>query len=84
MKAAASWKAYGQRSKVLNLARDLARSGQHADHRSIIAEVELLEGFAELRDRLGDSALRLQLDRLCALAQASGGRQRTLGAPWPT
>jgi len=27
---------YGQRRKVLNYARDLARSGEHADHQTIL------------------------------------------------
>jgi hypothetical protein len=61
-----------QRQRVLNRARDLARSGQHPDHKSIIAHLEPMEGFAEAGDRLRD--IRGQLDRLCALAQS--GRLR--------
>ena len=80
MKHVTSWKAYGQRSKVLNLARDLARSGQHADHRSIIAHIELVGDFADVRDRLVDRAIRSQLDRLCLLAQASPVRKHPRAA----
>ena len=57
-----------QRKRVLEAARDLARSGQHPDHKSILAHLELMEGFADVRDRLRD--LRGQLDKLCALAQS--------------
>lgn len=57
-----------RRKRVLDAARDLARSGQHPDHKSIIPQIESMEGFAETRDRLKD--IRLQLDRLCALAKA--------------
>jgi hypothetical protein len=65
-------KVHDRRVKVLNHARELARSGQHPDHKSIIAHLEHLEGFAEAHNRLRD--LRGQLDRLCALAQS--GRSR--------
>ncbi len=62
---------YRRRAKVLNHARNLARSGAHPDHTSIIPHVEALEGFAEIKDRLGDRAFRAQLDRLCAMARGS-------------
>ena len=71
-----SWKTFSERGKLLNRARELARSGQHPDHRSIIAQLEPLEEFENARGRLEDSAFRLQLDRLCALARveaAPGG-----------
>jgi hypothetical protein len=55
---------------VLNLARVLARSGQHQTHRSILAELEIVEGFAEAYGRLTDQVISSQLDRLCAMAQA--------------
>jgi len=61
-----------QRVRVLNRARALARSGQHPDHKSILAELEPMEGFAETLDRL--QLIRSQLDRLCTLAQS--GRPR--------
>jgi len=67
-----AWKTRLQRSKLLNRARDLARSGEHESHASILADLESLEGFADARDRLRD--IRSQLDQLCALAQA--GRPR--------
>jgi hypothetical protein len=65
------WKTQAQRTKVLKLARELARTGQHSDHRSIIAQLEPVEGFAEARVRFEESVIRLQLDRLCAIARAS-------------
>ena len=61
-----------RRKRVLDAARDLARSGQYPDHKSILMHLELMEGFAEAGDRLRD--IRGQLDRLCALAQS--GRSR--------
>ena len=66
----AHWKIQNQRTKVLNLARDLARSGQHETHRSILAELEIVEGFADAYGRLTDQVISSQLDRLCAMAQA--------------
>ena len=66
----AHWKIQNQRTKVLNLARDLARSGQHQTHHSILAELEIVEGFADAYGRLTDQVISSQLDRLCAMAQA--------------
>ena len=66
------WKTRLQRTRILNHARDLARSGQYQDHASIVAHLESLEGFAEARDRLRD--IQSQLDHLCIRAQA--GRPR--------
>ena len=68
------WRTRAQRTKVLELARDLARSGCHPDHTSILAQLEPMEGFADARVRLEESAIRLQLDRLCALARAPRSR----------
>jgi hypothetical protein len=63
-----------QRKRLLDVARDLARSGQHPDHSSIIAQLESMEGFAEVRDWLEGRAMRLQLNRLCALGQNGPAR----------
>ena len=71
-----SWKTFNQRGKLLNLARELARSGQHSNYRSIIAQLESLDGFEEARGRLQETAFRLQLDRLCALARADAVPRR--------
>jgi hypothetical protein len=60
---------YAQRSKLLNQARELARTGAYADHKSILPCLESQEGFAEARSRLEDRAFKGQLDRLCALAR---------------
>ena len=67
MKKIPPWKTHNERGKVLNLARDLAPSGRHADHRSIIAQLQTSEGLADASDRL--QGIRSQLDMLCALAQ---------------
>ncbi len=57
------------RGKLLNHARDLARSGAHPDHKSIIPHLEALEGFSDVRSHIEDRTLRTQLDRLCALSR---------------
>ena len=70
---------YRRRRQVLDRARELARSGQHADHTTIIRELEAIESFEIAGVRLEDRAIRTQLDRLCAMAQA--GRERSKEAP---
>jgi hypothetical protein len=72
-----SWKTYNERHKVVQQAQRLARSGQHADHTTIIPLLQDLEGFEAARVRLEERALRSQLDRLCAIARA--GRERLVG-----
>jgi hypothetical protein len=57
------------RQKVLKQARAMARSGRHLDHKSIIAELEHLAGFEDVRAHLEASAMRGQLDGLCKLVQ---------------
>jgi hypothetical protein len=66
--------ASAKRKRLLDVARDLARSGQHPDHTSVIAELEVMEGFAEARGWFEGSAMRLQLNRLCAVAQTKPAR----------
>lgn len=73
--------AYRRRKKVLDVARELARSGQYEDHKSIISHLETLENFEHVRDRLEDSAFRVQLDKLCAMARA--GRELPVEVPQP-
>ena len=60
---------YNQRRKVLNHARDLARSGEHADHQTIILHLVTLDGFAAVRRVFEDRAICAQLDLLCARAR---------------
>ena len=67
----AFWNTQRQRTKVLGLARDLARSGRHENHHSILPELAAVEGFAAAHRCLTDRAISAQLDRLCAIAQAS-------------
>jgi hypothetical protein len=66
--------ASGRRKRLLDVARDLARSGHHPDHKSVIEQLEATEGFAEVRGWLEGPAMRLQLDRLCALGQTGLAR----------
>ena len=61
--------AYKKRAKVLNHARDLARSGEHAGHQSIILHLVALEDFEAVRGVFADRAVCAQLDRLCAMAR---------------
>ena len=60
-----------QRTKLLRVARDLARSGQHENHQSILTELRLIEGFADTRICPSDRVISGQLDRLCAMARNS-------------
>jgi hypothetical protein len=62
---------YARRAKLMNYARTLARSGEHADHKSIIAHLATLEGFEAVRGRFEDRAFHAQLDKLCALARGA-------------
>ncbi len=54
-----------QRAKLLNRARELARTGRHPDYKSILAQLEAVEGFAEAAKEI--EPIRFQLDRLCAV-----------------
>jgi len=60
---------YRQRGQVLNYARDLARSGEHADHQTIIPLMIAREDFAVVRRWFEDRAFCVQLDKLCAMAR---------------
>ena len=68
-------KLHRRRARVMERARDLARSGEHADHTSIIRHLESLGEFAAVRERFEWSAFRTQLDRLCAMARGTGTPQ---------
>ena len=60
---------YSRRRKVLNHARELARSGEHADHQTIIPHVAALDGFEAVRGLFADRAICAQLDLLCTRAR---------------
>ena len=60
---------YRLRGKVLNHARDLARSGEHADCQTILLHVAAVEDFEAVRSVFADRALCAQLDLLCAMAR---------------
>jgi hypothetical protein len=65
------YSAQANRTKVLKLARDMARSGQHANHVSILAELETVRGFVDAQPCFTNRVLTAQLDRLCAMAQTA-------------
>ena len=69
-----AWVLYRQRGKVLNYARDLARSGEHRDHKSIILRLAAKADAALVQTWFEDRAFCAQLDRLCAVARG--------GKPW--
>jgi len=60
---------YRTRGKVLNHARALARSGEHADCQTILLHVAAVEDFEAVRSMFADRALCAQLDLLCAMAR---------------
>ena len=60
---------YRRRGQVLNYARDLARSGEHADHQTIIPLMIAREDFAVVRRWFEDRAFCVQLDKLCTMAR---------------
>ncbi len=66
-----NWNVYHTRGIVLRQAQQLARSGLHDDHTSIVRELEGMDGFEAARVRLDDPAMQVQLDRLCAMARLS-------------
>ncbi len=57
-----------QRARLLNRARELARTGRHPDHNSILAQLQTIEGFVEAAKEI--EPIRFQLDRLCAMSRA--------------
>ena len=65
--------AYKKRAKVLNHARGLARSGEHADCQTILPQLAALEDFEAVRWVFEDRAIRAQLDKLCARARNREG-----------
>ncbi len=75
----ANQRLYRQRARLLKQAQQLARSGQHADHASIIPQLAHMDGFEATRVRLGEGAIRAQLDRLCVMARVR--RERPVEAP---
>jgi hypothetical protein len=48
---------------------DHARSGQYADHKSIVAQLTEMGGFALARTRFHEYAFLAQLDRMCRMAR---------------
>ena len=60
-----------QRRLLLDQARALARSGRHSDHKSIVAELRQVEGFALAQARFQEYAFLAQLDRMCRMARDS-------------
>ena len=69
------------RWKMMNQARQLARSGQYADHAPILAQIETEPGFEKVLRWLDERAFRTQLDRLCHLAQDKAAQGIGLVSP---
>jgi hypothetical protein len=57
------------RWRLMDRACDIARSGQHADHRSIVAQIQVDPNFARVRRWIESPSFLAQLDRLCGLAR---------------
>ena len=55
--------AQAQRGKLLNVARAMARSGQHENHRSIVAALQPLDSPADAHRCLTYRVISAQLDR---------------------
>lgn len=53
------------RWRLMNYARDLARSGAHEDHRTILSQLQADPEFDRVRRWLEDRPFRAQLDQLC-------------------
>jgi hypothetical protein len=62
-------KSQRDRARLLNRARELARTGRYSDHKSILTQLETVEGFPEAAKEL--QPIQLQLDRLCAMKRAA-------------
>ena len=58
------------RWKMMNQARQLARSGQYADHAPILTQIEAEPGFEKVRRWIDERAFRAQVNRLCEIAQS--------------
>ena len=69
IRSAANRQRYTLRGRVLQHARELARTGRHAGHETILRELEAADGFEVARQWFEDRGLRAQLDRLCMLAR---------------
>ena len=67
------------RAALLEQARNLARSGEHAGVESIMTAMQGVEAFDDVRHWFEDWAFRHQLNRLCAIARASNASFRLRG-----
>jgi hypothetical protein len=65
-----NWRVYSERHKVVAEAQRLARSGEHADHTTIIPLVTSMKGYEAARARLEEPVVLTQLNQLCVLASA--------------
>jgi hypothetical protein len=57
------------RWRLMNQACDLAGSGEHADYRSVLVQIQVDPHYERVRRWIEDVAFLAQLDRLCDLAQ---------------
>ena len=66
-----NWTSLYGSGQVVREAQRLARSGQYADHATIIPQLERMEDFEAARARLEEPAFPAQLDWLCTMARVS-------------
>jgi hypothetical protein len=67
--------------EVMDRARELARSGKHASHSSIEAELRTEPDFSRAERWFRDRRFCAQLDRLCAESQTFGRHPRRRDKP---
>ncbi len=73
------------RKALLEHARNMARSGNHANAESIVTALQSADGFKCVRPWFDDRLFRQQLDRLCTLAREDGtGPRSPRGGRVPT
>ncbi len=60
------------RWRLMNHGRALAGSGEHEDHRTILAQLQADPEFAAVQRWIEEQPYLTQLDRLCALSRCEG------------
>lgn len=63
-----------QQSTIVQLAREMARSGHYRGWRTIAARLQG-DGLPRVRDALGADEIRAELDRLCAEMKSPPARR---------
>ena len=63
------WEKRAKRTTALEAARNLARTGEHEDWRSVEAALQARGGVQGAEGWFADHGFRAQLNQLCALAR---------------